>query len=221
MFAANNQQGCRLAAARLMLAFFNGLFFGLIFVFAIGPSFFLLIQNSIAYGFRKGVLIALGISLSDILFVALTLVGFAAFFDNPAHSRPMAIIAAAILMVFGIYSMVRKPVIHDEDAIIKGHSPFRFIFKGFLINIFNPTIALFWITLSSTISINYHETPQQQIFFFAGMLITILTTDILKAYAANRVRAFITVRAIRVFNRLVGGVLVIFALSLLVNTGLH
>ncbi len=203
-----------------MPAFFNGLLFGLIFIFAIGPSFFLLIQNSIEYGFKKGVLIAVGISLSDMLFVTLTLVGVAAFFSNPDYAEALSLIAAAILGAFGIYSFVRKPVIHETDALIEGHGPLRFILKGFLLNIFNPTIALFWITLSSTISTNYDYTWSEKAYFFVGLLVTILSTDMVKAYLANHVRSFITVRSVRIFNRLVGSVLVIFALSLIFNLGL-
>lgn len=203
-----------------MPAFFNGLLFGLVFIFAIGPSFFLLIQNSIEYGFKKGVLIALGISLSDMLFVTLTLVGVAAFFSNPEYAQVLSLIAAAILGVFGIYSFFRRPVIHSTDTLIKGHGALRFILKGFLLNIFNPTIALFWITLSSTISTNYAYTWTEKTWFFAGLLVTILSTDLSKAYLANHVRSFITVRSVKIFNRLVGSVLVIFALSLIFNLGL-
>lgn len=203
-----------------MSALINGLLFGLVFVFAIGPSFFLLIQNSIEYGFKKGIFIALGISLSDILFVTLTLIGVDAFFSNPEYSGVLSIIAATILGVFGVFSILRKPVIHEEDAIIEGHGALRFIIKGFLLNIFNPTIALFWITLSSTISTNYDYTWSEKRYFFVGLLITILSTDLVKAYLANHVRSFITVRSVKIFNRLVGSVLVIFALSLIIKMGL-
>jgi len=195
----------------------NGLLFGLVFVFAIGPSFFLLIQNSIEYGFKKGVFIAIGISLSDVLFVSLTLVGLATIFSNPDYTGAISVIAAAILGVFGLYSIFRKPVIHNEASLIKKQGVFRFIFKGFLFNVFNPTVAFFWITLSSTISTNYNYTWADKRNFFIGLLITIFSTDLVKAFMANHVRSFITLKAIRVFNQLVGSVLVLFALSLIYN----
>jgi threonine/homoserine/homoserine lactone efflux protein len=203
-----------------MLALINGLFFGLVFIFAIGPSFFLLIQNSIEYGFKKGAFIALGISLSDILFVSLTLIGLSAFLSNPEYNEIISIIGAIILAVFGLYSIFRKPVIYNENTLIEEHGALRFILKGFLINIFNPTIAFFWITLSSTISTNYDYTWTEKRYFFIGLLITILSTDLIKAFLANHVRTFITVRSVRIFNRLIGSILVVFALSLIINLGL-
>ena len=195
----------------------NGLLFGLIFILAIGPSFFLLIQNSVEYGFRRGALIALGISLSDILFVTLTLIGMASLISDPANATILSVVAAVVLVIFGVYYFIRKPKIKNEE-IIDGHGALRFIFKGFLINIFNPTIILFWITLSSSVSANYSYNWSEQRNFFIGILITILVSDLAKAYLANHVRSFITVRSVQIFNRVVGSALVIFAASLLFNT---
>ena len=203
-----------------MPALINGLLFGLVFVFAIGPSFFLLIQNSIEYGFRKGAYIALGISLSDVLFVALTLIGLSAIFSNPENSTVFTLVAASILAAFGIYSFIKKPKIINDETIIEGHGIARFVAKGFLINIFNPTIILFWVTLSSTISTSYNYTWTDKRYFFIGLLITIFSTDLIKAFLANHVRSYITLRSVKIFNRLVGGVLVVFALSLVFKLGL-
>jgi threonine/homoserine/homoserine lactone efflux protein len=203
-----------------MPALINGLLFGLVFVFAIGPSFFLLIQNSIEYGFRKGAYIALGISLSDVLFVALTLIGLSAIFSNPENSTLFTLVAASILAAFGIYSFIKKPKIINDETIIEGHGIARFVAKGFLINIFNPTIILFWVTLSSTISTSYNYTWTDKRYFFIGLLITIFSTDLIKAFLANHVRSYITLRSVKIFNRLVGGVLVVFALSLVFKLGL-
>ena len=159
----------------------NGLLFGLIFIFAIGPSFFLLIQNSIEFGFRRGALIALGISLSDVLFVGLTLIGMSSIISDPANAQVLSIIAAIVLILFGVYYFMRQPKM-NQDEIIDGHGVLRFIGKGFLINIFNPTIILFWITLSSTISANYSYNWGEQRSFFIGILVTILVSDLAKAY---------------------------------------
>ena len=202
-----------------MPALINGLLFGLVFVFAIGPSFFLLIQNSIEYGFRKGAYIALGISLSDVLFVTLTLIGLSAIFSNPENSTLFTLIAASILASFGIYSFIKTPKISNDETIIEGHGIFRFVAKGFFINIFNPTVILFWVTLSSTISTSYNYSWADKRYFFIGLLITIFSTDLIKAFLANHVRSFITIRSVKVFNRLVGGVLVVFALSLVFKLG--
>ena len=202
-----------------MPALINGLLFGLVFVFAIGPSFFLLIQNSIEYGFRKGAYIALGISLSDVLFVTLTLIGLSAIFSNAENSTLFTLVAAGILASFGIYSFIKKPKINNDETIIEGHGIFRFVAKGFFINIFNPTVILFWVTLSSTISTSYNYSWADKRYFFIGLLITIFSTDLIKAFLANHVRSFITIRSVKVFNRLVGGVLVVFALSLVFKLG--
>ncbi len=191
--------------------------FGLVFVFAIGPSFFLLIQNSIEHEFKKGTLIAIGISLSDISFVTLILVGFSAIISDPDHTVAFSYIGAGILAAFGIYSLVKKAKITNEETIKPGHGLIRFAAKGFLINIFNPAIILFWITLSSTISTTYSYSWQDKRAFFAGMLITMLSADLAKAFLANRIRELITVKGVRLMNRLIGFILIGFGLSLVIK----
>jgi threonine/homoserine/homoserine lactone efflux protein len=202
-----------------MPPFVNGLLFGLVFIFAIGPSFFLLIQNSIQYGFRKGAFIAIGISLSDILFVSLALIGMATVFTNPESSTIFAYVAAAILIIYGVYSFLKTPVINNDTEIIDGNGILKFLLKGFLINVFNPTIILFWLTLSTTVSSSYGYSWPEERNFFIGMLFTILATDLAKAFLANHVRQFITVHAISIFNRIVGSALVLFAISLIFKMG--
>lgn len=202
-----------------MPSIINGLLFGLIFIFAIGPSFFLLIQNSVQYGFRRGVLIALGISLSDILFVSLTLLGMAQVMSDAENSKLFSLVGASILAAFGVYYFLRKPVIYHEE-MDDGHGALYFMFKGFIINVFNPTIILFWITLSSTISANYSYSWAERRNFFIGILITIFLSDLIKAYLANNVRSIITVRSVRIFNIIVGSALVIFAASLLLGVNI-
>ncbi|MEQ9007485.1 MAG: LysE family transporter, partial [Ekhidna sp.] len=55
----------------------NGLIFGLIFIFALGPAFFALIQTSIQQGLKKAIFLAIGISVSDVFYVIIVLLGMA------------------------------------------------------------------------------------------------------------------------------------------------
>jgi len=50
-----------------MEAVFNGVIYGLVLAVLVGPVFFTLIQTSIERGFKSGVYVAIGISLSDAL----------------------------------------------------------------------------------------------------------------------------------------------------------
>ena len=82
----------------------NGLIFGLIFIFALGPAFFALIQTSIQQGFRKAVVLAIGISISDTLYVVLVLFGMAKMLETENFKFWMAIFGSIMLMSYATYS---------------------------------------------------------------------------------------------------------------------
>jgi threonine/homoserine/homoserine lactone efflux protein len=53
--------------------------------------------------------------------------------------------------------------------------------------------------------------------FFGSLLATVLLTDILKAFLADKLRNLVTVRFIRISNIILGLVLIIFGLRLMLG----
>jgi threonine/homoserine/homoserine lactone efflux protein len=62
---------------------FNGLKLGIVLTFLVGPVFFTIIQTSVERGFWSGVVVSLGVSVSDILYVAICYFGLVQFINNP------------------------------------------------------------------------------------------------------------------------------------------
>ncbi|MBI3218462.1 MAG: LysE family transporter [Bacteroidetes bacterium] len=131
---------------------FNGIKFGVVLAFLIGPVFFTIIQTSIERGFWKGALVALGVSVSDV------------------------------------------------------------------INGISPMVLIFWVaTLSmATVEMGYSGGFELVIFFIA-LLFTVLATDLIKAYLADKLRSLITHRFLIIMNVLVGVFLIIFGIQLLLK----
>jgi threonine/homoserine/homoserine lactone efflux protein len=55
------------------------------------------------------------------------------------------------------------------------------------------------------------------VYFFGGTLLTVLATDIGKAYAAYNIKRFLTDRMIGIFNKIAGIGLIVFGLFLIVK----
>lgn len=198
-----------------MVPFLNGLAFGLIFIFSIGPAFFLLIQTSLEKGFKKAAFMALGISIGDILFVYMILKGITSLLEEPTVRFWAGIIGVGLLILFGIYTFFKPPRIsyHPEQ-----HSPegiLRSLIKGFIFNLFNPSTIIFWLSLVSIVHINLGYTGNQKIYFFTGVLCTIFSTDLTKSYLAQKLKKFLTLRAVSIMNKTVGVILIGFGLRLL------
>ncbi len=193
-----------------MPPFINGLLFGLIFLFSLGPAFFALIQTSIQHGFRKAMFFAVGVSVSDIFFVVVILFGLAKILETDDFKFWIAIFGSAMLSAYAVYSWLKKPVVQEVE-LTNDVNYLKYVFKGFILNGINPFIIIFWLTWISTVSVNFDYGFNQQILFFVGMLVSILSLDLVKAFIANKLKHLITVNFVRTMNRVVAVVMLIFA----------
>ena len=197
-----------------MIPFLNGLALGLVFIFAIGPAFFLLIQTSIEKGFKKAAFVALGISIGDILFVLMIMKGVESLLEEASVRFWAGFIGVSLLILFGLYSYLKPPRINLKT---EKHSPegiFRSLFTGLFFNIFNPSTIIFWLSLVSIVHINLGYTGNDKGYFFIGVLFTILSTDLIKSYLAQKLKGFLTYRAVSIMNKTVGIILIGFGVRL-------
>ncbi len=198
-----------------MTPFLNGLLFGLIFVFSLGPAFFSLVQTSVQKGFSKAVLLAVGISLSDITFVILSLMGITSWLDSDRFKIWVSIVGAIVLISYGIYSWFKKPKLYSNTGeATQDAKNIKYVLKGYLLNGFNPFILVFWMGIIGIVSVNFEYDATQQPIFFSGVLVTIFSTDLLKAFLANRLRSVVTPNSILIMNRSVGVILILFGLHM-------
>src|SRR5882724_4075100 len=89
-----------------MLIVFKGVQLGILLAFLVGPVFFTIIQTSVEKGLWNGALVAIGVSLSDILYVTICYYGLFQFLNDPGSKICMAYIGGAILIIFGLYHLI-------------------------------------------------------------------------------------------------------------------
>lgn len=215
------------------MIFLEGVIIGLslALIMGFGPSFFTLIQTSISRGFKAGMFLDLGIILNDIMVVALMMMTNVQF--NIADRENIiyaGISAGIILIIFGIYTFLLSPekIIHisenNTQKIDKMNEKFIdkpkwyvFISKGFIINIFNPFVWIFWITCVATASSNFGGNKYSMIIFFIGVFATVLFFDILKAAGAYSLKRFFTEKMMKIMNQIIGIILMLFGLFIAVR----
>lgn len=199
--------------------FFNGFKVGIVLAFLIGPVFFTIVQTSIERGFWKGVLVALGVSLSDVAYVAICYFGLFQFLNEPKWRTTMAYAGGVILILFGLYHLLVKSRRAMQNVQAASESTdFKYFVKGFIINGITPMVLIFWIGTVSVATIDFGYQKGYELFwFFAALLATVLATDILKAYLAGKLRKLITQRFLMIVNVVVGICLLIFGIQLMLN----
>src|SRR6478736_7925333 len=120
----------------------NGIKLGFVLAFLVGPVFFTIIQTSVERGFWNGVLVALGVSLSDILYVTVCYLGLAQFIDQSQNKVYMAYGGGVILISFGLYHLLVKSRRSAKEVVRTeaGKGKFRYFLKGFIINGISPMV---------------------------------------------------------------------------------
>ncbi|MEI9920730.1 MAG: LysE family transporter [Bacteroidota bacterium] len=200
----------------------KGIQFGLVLAFLAGPVFFTIVQTSAERGFTKGVLVALGVSISDAFYVVVCYLGLISLIESPTFRDQMAFVGGTILILFGTYHLLvktRKKAATGE--VYTETRPYRYILKGFFINAFSPMVPILWIGYISIASIDLGLVADSEfVIFFVAMLATVLLTDIAKAYLAGRLSALITPRLMFWMNVIVGVALAVYGMRL-IATGLH
>lgn len=200
-------------------------------IMGFGPSFFTLIQTSINRGFKSAMLLDLGIILNDVMIVCLMMMTNLQFNITDEKNLIFAGISASIiLIIFGIYTFKLSPqkIIniseHNNHNIDMMNVKFDdepswyvYISKGFVINIFNPFVWIFWITCVATASSNYEGNKYSLILFFIGVFATVLFFDIIKAAGAYSLKKFFTENMLKRLNQITGITLIVFGLYLIVR----
>lgn len=201
----------------MIQALLEGIGMGLVLSAMIGPVFFALITNSVENGFRHTVVLALGILFSDLIYVLITYFGVSVFARNPNFEIVLGYAGGLILMAFGISSFF-KP---SSERPNSGGLPLpktgktKGFFKGFGINGVNPFVFLFWISIAGLVSLKDHFDRVDVSVYYIGILLTVFSIDLLKAYVAKQLRSFITPKFMKLLNRGVGVLLVLFGLRLI------
>jgi threonine/homoserine/homoserine lactone efflux protein len=198
----------------------EGMILGLTLSVMLGPALFTLIQTSIHRGLYRGVILAFGIFLSDLALVWFCYLGAAQIFGDERNGLLFGIIGGMILIAFGVVTYLRKVHITADDMLdnIKKPGPLTYIFKGFFLNFANPFVWLFWVSVMVTVSASYGAESFSVRLFFAGSLITILSTDLLKVLVANQLKSHLKPKFLIALNHSVGVLLVCFGIFLVIKT---
>jgi len=205
-------------------AIWNGLIMGLGLSFSFGPVFFMLLNTSIKRGWKASLIFDAGVLLSDVLIIILAMMmivsmGVDIDFNNPQVKLWSTLIGAAILVVFGLVLLIRpQKNTHPQEVDMTGMArlkPTELLFKGFGINFLNPSVFLIWFGSVPAVASSFAGDMRLVSLFFFSTLFFYFLTDLLKIYAARKLKRFLTPLAITLFHRISGFIFLCIAAWLL------
>jgi threonine/homoserine/homoserine lactone efflux protein len=197
-------------------ALLKGITLGLLLAISVGPIVFAVIKQSLNNGKAGGFSFIAGISVSDIMLVLFANV-FTQFFSFlTSHKKTLAIVASVFLILVGVYYLFFKKVKTSKDGeqvvVFRTRDHLKIFTMGFIMNLFNPGIIIFWLTTATT----FLDTTikERVIIFFTALLLAFLA-DVAKVVLANKIRKRLTPKNIHRINQLNGLILIGFGVVII------
>jgi threonine/homoserine/homoserine lactone efflux protein len=200
----------------------KGLILGVFLAISVGPVIFAVLKQSINNGHKAGYVFVAGISASDIFLVVVCNLFSSLFTAIINHKTLIAILGSIFLVCLGVYTLFFKKVKTDEDNKLvqkkfRTHHFVGIFAAGFLINILNPGVFLFWLAWTAAILTDSQTTNhpvEYRTIVFVTCLLFVLLTDILKVALASRLRSRLTPKVLRIINKISGLILIGFGIAL-------
>ena len=190
-----------------MQPFVQGVLMGLGVSVPIGPVNVLIMSYALR-SYTKALCLGLGAMSADMLYLALSAFGISQLAKIPIVFACISVFGAAFLLyiALGIYREAKRSV-RLQSAELGSHVA---VFgKGFLLNIFNPYVIMFWLSVSVSIGREHFGLA------LVGLVCGILSWITLFALAVYKSRAKISDRAARAFAYISALILMFFALKLI------
>ena len=192
----------------------KGIISGITISFLIGPIFLALADITITKGWRSGLSYIAGVLISDIVLIYLVETILQQFpFDS--IKTQIGIVGGIMLIAFGIVTYFAKATSKAQD-VTSVKTLFQAFLKGVSLNMFNPFVTVWWITMYTTITINYDTFTDRFLFYF-GILFMVFLFDLLKMRFAYYLKQRLTENNLSVIKKVVGACLFVFGVVMIVK----
>ena len=197
-------------------AILKGVAMGLLLVISVGPVVFTILKQSINNGKAGGFSFVAGVWISDFLLIVLSNLFSELVTMILDFKMQIGVVGSAFLIGMGIvYIFFKKVHIHPEEITIplKSSDHARIALQGFLLNTLNPAVIAFWLTTATAIAVSH--TIRDRIIIFSTALIFNISADVIKVRLAGKLRKKLTIKNIRLVNKISGLILLVFGTVLL------
>ena len=204
-------------------AIIKGLTLGLVLSISVGPVIFAIIKQSLSNGHKGGIAFVLGVSFSDVVLVVVCNVFSQLFASAMQYEKEIGIGGSVFLIILGLYNFFFKKNVTEQEKEIarKAYGKRDMVatfFSGFIMNILNPAVMLFWFAVTATIlndSKSYIHDEEYRLIVFATCLGWVLAFDLLKVFLAGKIRNKLTPHNIHKINQISGIIFVVFGIVIM------
>ncbi len=182
----------------------------------IGPVFFMLLETSVTRGWKAAIALDLGVIIADVLCISVAYFGSKDLAGKIKEEPSIFIFGGFFILIYGLVMYISKPNVRLRNVNIVNRNYFKTFMNGFLLNILNIGVIVFWFFIVSTVVIQYPR-EEDALLYMAIVLTTFFSLDLLKIFLAQKVKDSFTVRRIFYFKKTIGFILMIFGIIVILK----
>ena len=191
---------------------------GFFLAFMLGPAFFVLIETSIEKGFRAATFFDLGVIFSDIIFILIAYFSSYQLLENINNQPGLYVFGGTLLSLYGVSNFFKKTNAQAATIKEKNQANYTGLFvKGFLLNIINIGVLVFWLGLVIVVTPNLGGNYKRVIVFFSTLIVSYFLTDLIKILLAKRMKSYLKKDNIIKAKKALGILIFVFGLFLIIK----
>ncbi|MBA5629021.1 LysE family translocator [Moheibacter lacus] len=182
----------------------------------IGPVFFMLLETSVSRGWRAAIVLDLGVITADVFCILIAYYGSKDLALAIQNNPSIYIFGGFFILIYGLVMFISKPNFKMRNLNLVNQNYFKTFMNGFLLNILNIGVIVFWFFIVSTIVIQYPR-QEETLLFMSIVLGTFFIIDLGKIFLAQKVKDSFTIRRIFWFKKTIGFILMIFGVIVIMK----
>ena len=190
-----------------MNAFINGILMGFGVSVPIGPINVLIMSYALQ-SYTKALCLGLGAMSADMLYLALSAFGISQLAKIPVVFMLISVFGACFLIyiAYGIFASAKNSL-EIKNVELGSHA--KIYSKGFLLNLLNPYVIMFWLSVSASVN------SENFALSLLGLFLAILAWISLFPLAIYKNRAKLSDNVARAFAYISALILTFYALKLI------
>ena len=206
-----------------MTDFLPAIFLGIILAFTIGPVFFTILEISVSKGFKAAVFFNIGVVFSEIVFFAIAYASTSSLLESIQENPSWKILGGVLLSFYagitllGIYQNKTEEGLYSFDTGSESPNLIKNMVRGFLLNIINFAVLVFWILIVANYGPGFQDTEYKMFLFFLTIVGTYFSIDLGKIYLAQQLKSSLTRAVITKIKIVVNSVILIIGIVLIIK----
>lgn len=199
----------------MIKTYINGIKFGLILQFAIGPMCLLVFNTSQNTGLLVGLYLVLAIALVDAFYITLASIGASQLLENKKIKATVKILGSTIIIALGINIILNVFGINFIPALNLTTSSTNIFIKGLILALSNPITIVFWGSVLTTKIIEDNLKKKELFIFSCGLVSATILFLSSVAILGTILSSFIPKAISNIINIIVGLYIIFFGIRLL------